>query len=172
MIPLVLSFGTNNRSGARPSTTDPPSTADPPVLQMLQLISALPLLGVLCLMFILLFVLCDKYTILHCSSPVPQDSRHSNSVAVLQNHIAEILFPSSIPCAQLKLGSAPLLFKSGQRSIWPLTKQASLHVMETFTIPTSRELDKTLFPLLQLWLKSAEMALGDAVPYHIVHCKD
>lgn len=132
VIPLVLSFGTSNRSGIRPSTTDPP------VLQMLQLISAFPLPGVLCLLFILLFVLCDKYTILHCPSPVPQDSRHSNCVAVLQNHIAETLFPSSFPCVQLKLGSAPLPFKSGQRSIWRLTKQASLHVMETFTTPTLR----------------------------------
>lgn len=132
VIPLVLSFGASNRSGTRPSTTDPL------VLQLLQLITALPIPAVLCLLFILLFILCDEYTALHCSSPVPQDSRHSNPVAVLQNHIAETLFPSSFPCAQLKLGSAPLLFKSGQRSIWPLTKLALLHVMETFTTPTSR----------------------------------
>lgn len=132
VIPLVLSFGTSNRSGTRPST------ADPPAVQMLQMIRALPLPAVLCLLFILLFILCDEYTVLHCSSPVPQDSRHSNFVAVLQNHIAETLFPSSFPCTQLKLVSAPLLFKSGQRSIWPLTKQTSLHVMEIFTTPTSR----------------------------------
>lgn len=92
VIPLVLAFGASNRSGT-----------DSPVVQMLQLISALALPAVLCLLFILLFVLCDEYTILHCSSPVPLDSRHSNSVAVLQNHIAETLFPSSFPCAQLKL---------------------------------------------------------------------
>lgn len=115
-----------------------PVLQTPPVLQLLQLITALPLPAVLCLLFILLFILCDEYTALHCSSPVPQDSRHSNPVAILQNHIAETLFPSSFPCAQLKLGSAPLLFKSGQRSIWPLTKLALLHVMETFTTPTSR----------------------------------
>lgn len=132
VIPLVLSCGTSNRSRTRPSITNLP------VLQLLKLITALPLPVVLCLPFILLFILRDEHTVLHCSSPVPQDSRHSNSVAVLQNHIAETLFPSSFPCAQLKLGSAPLLFKSGQRSIWPLTKQALLHVMETFTTPTAR----------------------------------
>lgn len=38
--------------------------------------------------------------------------------------------------AQAGFCSSPL--QQGQRSIWPLTKQALLHVMETFTTPTSR----------------------------------
>lgn len=85
-----------------------PVLQTPPVLQLLQLITALPLPAVLCLLFILLFILYDEYTALHCSSPVPQDSRQSCG-SFAKPHCRDIV-PLFFPLCSAQAGfcSSPL----------------------------------------------------------------
>lgn len=127
VIPLVLSFGANNRSGTRlPSSTD--ATADqcfgPPS----------------CPVFAVYLAFCTLWWVYHTAllkscPPGLKTQQFCGSSA--KPHCRDIV-PLFFPLCSAQAGSAPLLFQSGQRSIWPLTKQTSLHVMETFTTPTSR----------------------------------
>lgn len=108
VIPLVLFLAPVTDVGPEPHSTTAATTNH----------WFAPPRGVYCLSSFL-YSACDEYTVLHCSSTVPQDSRSSNSVVVLQNHIAEALFPSSFSCAEFKLDSAPLFFSKDKGASGP-----------------------------------------------------